>query len=480
MVRGFGMFTNELIQLLVRLHFNAWADFTTAIRIQRRLLHDFAGEADAIPELLPVLLGGHVVEKNARVFPRILGLDLHATTAGRTHRADVSLETMLLDALGTVVIDRHRQEVILDVRPFELRARTDKTARLELVAGADASTVEQPLGTDGRLVVQQQRRIQRHRLGAGVLQVHLQVILQILANARQVVDHRDVEAFEQCRRADAGALQHLRRGDGAAAQQHFLACSGLNRGIAVAHQISHAHRTFALEQDAIGECVGDDGQGRTLLGDVQVTARGAGATAFRRNRAVHRAEAFLLVTVEVVGARVTGLHAGFDHGAEQRVVAGLGRGHADRAIATVEVVGTDVTGFGFFEVRQAVGVRPVFEAGQLGPAVVVHGVAADIAHAVDQRRPTQALAAPAFHATVVHVWLGIGLVSPVVATALQWKGQGGRHLGTKIQAVVRAAGFEQQYGDASVFGQARGQGVTGRAGTNDDVIEFLGHGVFPL
>jgi hypothetical protein len=37
---------------------------------------------------------------------------------------------------------------------------------------------------------------QRYRLLAGVLQVHLQVVLQVLADARQVV-HVDVEAFQQ-------------------------------------------------------------------------------------------------------------------------------------------------------------------------------------------------------------------------------------------------------------------------------------------
>ncbi len=71
--------------------------------------------------------------------------------------------------------------------------------------------------------------------------------------------------------------------------------------------------------------------------------------------------------------------------------------------------------------------------------------------------------------------LWVGLVGPVVAAALQGEGQGGRHLGTEVEAVVGATGFQQQYGDAGVFGQAGSQGVTGRAGTDDDVIEFLGH-----
>ena len=64
------------------------------------------------------------------------------------------LETVLFDPVAAVVVNRNRQEVVLDVRPFELFASTDKTACFELVAGTDTLAQEQPLGTNGRLVVQ--------------------------------------------------------------------------------------------------------------------------------------------------------------------------------------------------------------------------------------------------------------------------------------------------------------------------------------
>ena len=50
-----------------------------------------------------------------------------------------------------------------------------------------------------------------------------------------------------------------------------------------------------------------------------MAARGTGTPALRRHRTIHRAEAFLLIAVEVVGTRVAGLHTGFDHGVEQRI-----------------------------------------------------------------------------------------------------------------------------------------------------------------
>src|SRR5699024_2851379 len=111
----------------------------------------------------------------------------------------------------------------------------------------------------------------------------------------------------------------------------------------------------------------------------------------------------LLVAVEVLGARITGLDAGADHGVEQLAVVGLGRGHEQRAGVAVIVVGADVAGLGLAKIRQALGIVPVLQPFRLGPIVVIHGVAADVTHAVDQRGAAQPLAAAAIHAAVVHV-----------------------------------------------------------------------------
>ncbi|MCY1359422.1 hypothetical protein D9M69_459920 [compost metagenome] len=370
--------------------------------------------------------------------------------------------------------------MVLDVRPLEFRTGADEATGLELVAGAEAGAPEHPLRADLRLVPPLQRRVQRDRLLAGVLQVHLQVVLEVLADARQVVHHRHAEIAQQRRRADAGTLQQLRRGDGAGAHQHLAARAHFLQRVVVALQIGRPDGALAVEQDAVGQRVGDDGQVRPLAGLVQVAARSACTAPLRGDGAIHRTEAFLLVAVEILGAREAGLHARLDHGMEQRVVAGLGRGHADRAVAAVEIVRPDVAGLGLAEVRQAVEIGPVFQPLVLRPAIEVHGVAADVAHAVDQRGTAQALAAPALHAAVVHVRLGIGQVGPVVAPALQRERQRRRHLGAEVGAVVRAAGFQQQHADVGVLGQAGGEHVTGRAGADDDVVEFLGHAGLPL
>ena len=81
-----------------------------------------------------------------------------------------------------------------------------------------------------------------------------------------------------------------------------------------------------------------NGQVRARFGLIEITARGTGATALRRDGAIHRAKTFLLIAVEIVRARVACLHARFNHRFKQRIDAGFGGGDAHRAIATVVVV----------------------------------------------------------------------------------------------------------------------------------------------
>ena len=56
MVGAFGMFANEAVQLLIGLHRCAGLDLLAAIRVERLLREDLAGEADAVAEVIPVLL----------------------------------------------------------------------------------------------------------------------------------------------------------------------------------------------------------------------------------------------------------------------------------------------------------------------------------------------------------------------------------------------------------------------------------------
>ncbi|CPS36845.1 Uncharacterised protein [Mycobacteroides abscessus] len=54
----------------------------------------------------------------------------------------MSLEAVFMNSIGPIIVNRHWQEVILDVWPFKLIRRTDKATRFKLVAGTNAFTQE--------------------------------------------------------------------------------------------------------------------------------------------------------------------------------------------------------------------------------------------------------------------------------------------------------------------------------------------------
>ena len=218
--------------------------------------------------------------------------------------------------------------------------------------------------------------------------------------------------------------------------------------------------------------MGADGQIRARFGLVQIAARGAGASALRRDRAVHRAKAFLLIAVKVVGARVARLHARLYHRFKQRVHARLRGGDAHRTVAAVVVVRPHVAGLCLAVIGQAVEVAPVLQTRFFRPVIQIHCVAAHVAHAVDQRRAAQPFTPSALHAAIVHERLWLGFIRPVVALALQREGQRGRHLGAEVKAVVRPARLKQQDGGVRIFSQSCCQYVAGRAGSDNDVVKL--------
>ena len=60
------MFAEKVVQLDVILDLRSRLQFTLQVRLERLLPEDFAGQADAAAEVLPILGVGHVVELDAR------------------------------------------------------------------------------------------------------------------------------------------------------------------------------------------------------------------------------------------------------------------------------------------------------------------------------------------------------------------------------------------------------------------------------
>jgi hypothetical protein len=109
-----------------------------------------------------------------------------------------------------VIADRDRQEVEHQVGVGHIVVAAREAAALEVVGGARAAAEEQPVGADPRPGSPSERRLDGDRLLAAVLDIHLEVILHVLAHARQVGHRVDTEALELVRVADTGKLEQLR------------------------------------------------------------------------------------------------------------------------------------------------------------------------------------------------------------------------------------------------------------------------------
>ena len=142
------------------------------------------------------------------------------------------------------------------------------------------------------------------------------MVLQVPADAGQIVDDPDAVLLQMPGRADAGEHQELRRVDRPAAQDDFAAGAGGAQRIALA--VFDAARAPAVQQQPGRQRVLRHGQVgapcRPFQGRFQIGVRGAPAPA-AMDRHVHRPEAFLAIAVHVGGAAVAGLRAGFDEGA---------------------------------------------------------------------------------------------------------------------------------------------------------------------
>ena len=387
----------------------------------------------------------------------------------------MGLEAVEAGRRTAVVADRHGQEVVLQVRVLHTGLAADKTARFKMVGRPQARALEHPLQADLHLGQRVHRAVERDGLFAGVLHIGFQVVLQVLTYAAQRGHHADAQPAQGIGVANAGELQQLRRVDGTAAQNHLAA--GLDVVGAVA--VDHLHPR-GLGRAGVGrkahtrhQCAGAHLQVGAREGRAQVGHGGAPAAALV-HRHVHGAQAFLAVAVHVFGARITGLLAGFNEGVVERVFAGAG-GHMQGPTVAPVVVPALGPCFGLAEVGQAVGIRPVLQSGVRRPALVVHGVAADVDHAVDRGRAAQHPPARAVHGAVVHEGLGLGVVVPVVLVVGQRVGKGRWHVDE--DAFVAGAGFEQQHRHLGVLGQAVGQHTAGRTGAHDDVVKsFCAHG----
>ncbi|MDH6501180.1 hypothetical protein M2156_007399 [Streptomyces sp. SAI-149] len=437
---------------------------------QGGLVEQLARDADRLDPLAAVLFGGQVVEAQRRVFLRVPAPDLHRAEGVGVHGAHVHLVPVSAGGHRAVVADRDRQEVEHQVGVVDVIVAAREAARLEVI-GRRGALAEEPLQPDEGGAPFREIRLHGDGLLAGVLDVHLQVVLQVLADARQVVDDVDAERAQLLGVADAGELEQLRGVDGAAAEDDLLGAHLLERPAAA--PVLDADSLPALEEDAGDEGARGDGEVGTLPDGLQV-GLGGGEPASAVDVAVELGEAFLPVAVDVLGGRVAGLLGGLLEGGEERV-GGRAALQDERAVVAAELVvrvGREAV-LHALEVRQAVRVVPGLHAGIGGPALVVHGVAALEDHAVDAAGAAQHLAAGVVDAPAAHVGLGLGLVLPVVETAADRIGQRRGHVDEDVPRVVGPPCLQDQHPVSRVGGEPVGQCAAGRSTADDDEVVLL-------
>ena len=423
MVRALGPGAHEGVDLGVGVDACAGRELRPEVGIERPLRKELARQAHRGAHLLAVAFGGHVVEQDRGRLPRVGRAQADPADRGRAHRPDVRLKAVGLLRIAAVVVHRDRQEMVLQIGMLDARARADEGARLEVAGRAEPPFQQDPLQADARLVPGPLRRVQRDRLGARVLDVDLQMVLEIAADARQVRHRRDLEPFELVGVADAGQHQQLRRVDRAAGEDH-LALGADARG-APALDMIDADCAGALAAHSLRQRAGAHGQVRPAPGRIQVRARRAPA-ASAPDRHVHRREPLLLVAVHVGGQRIAGLAPRLDEGLVKGIATGAGR-DVQRSVAAPIVVAAARAGLGALEIGQDVRVVPARQPA-LRPAIVVAGVAAHVGHPVDRGRAAEHPAARAVDAPAVHVRFGLAPVTPVVALALERIRERRRHV----------------------------------------------------
>src|SRR5919109_5585026 len=108
--------------------------------------------------------------------------------------------------------------MILDVRPFLPGPGADEGTGLEMIGRPKAASEQHPTRADQALADQTKLAVEGDWLRAAVLEIDLEVVLQVLADAGQVVHGPDASRLERCGRADPRQLQQHRRADRARRQ----------------------------------------------------------------------------------------------------------------------------------------------------------------------------------------------------------------------------------------------------------------------
>ncbi len=298
------------------------------------------------------------------------------------------------------------------------------------------------------------------------------MIVQVPADAREVVHHRDAQRGELVRGADSGEQQQARGVDGAGAEHHLTA--GADAVLGVVAAIPHSDTPTVVDLEPFDARVGGDHQVRTVRLDRGEVGGGDAVASTVGNGQIVPPRALLVDAVEVVGDGMTGLLRGGNEGRRRRV-AGHRRRRPQRSGVPAHLAIASRYRLRALEVGKDRVVRPSLT-GHLGPPVEVGSVPPEVHHRVDTAAAAESVTTGPRVDGPVGTRLRDGAVGVVDGAPPQRRpGRWRREVG----GVVPTAALEQQHGDVGVLAQPRGHDTAGGSSPDDDVIEFVVHGSTP-
>ena len=186
------------------------------------------------------------------------------------------------------------------------------------------------------------------------------------------------------------------------------------------------------------------------------------------DRHLQRPDAVLLGAVEIPVQPVARLLRAGDEGVVQ-FVAGPQIRNAQRTAGAVMLVGTALLMLGAPEIGQHILVRPTGIA-ELAPQIKILPLAADVDQPVDRARSSEHFAARPQHAPPTQFGERLGLEHPGDLWVEDVSVEPGGDVDPRI--AVLTTRLQQQHAGSAVGGQAVRQHAAGRAGADNDEVEF--------
>ena len=444
--------------------------------------------AQALGRHALVFGGAQVVGRNGRGIFKVGAADLHRAAAGGVEVADTGGECREAVQRLAKRVQRQRLYVVLQIGVLQLRAAACESAQLRGCHAHGAGAVQQVFPANTQLAkARGGQGVERGGIADFVDRANLQMVLQIGADARQVMHHRNAFGMQYIGRANARQLQQLGRVDGPGADNHFFG------GSDVLHAVARPHIHAGAAHRAIGLFFGDQAHGLRHGPHLKIGA--AIALGAQKGFGGVPAQAVFLVDLKVAHAFVVA-RVEVGRGGNARLLRRFGERiqdvptqallfHAPFALAAVQRSKAGILRLAFIEPPvafvaleggQHVVPVPGVVAGQVGPLVVVTRLATHVNHAVDAGATAQCFATGVAQAAAIEAGVGLRLVEPVgarVADAVQIP-----HRDVDPVVVVFAPGLQQQHPHIAVCAQAVAEQGACSAAPNDDVVECgFAHGV---